>query len=210
MDHKNLRKGLIKFIILSLILPNLLVAGALFPIRGAKGMLSEMKSRGYLPGPKSQFLIKLKKGESVKYIITVPFYLSETAVGVVGETSVKRMKVLVSTLSSREDNKGRLIVGEEVESNLFVTEIKEKSYYYLVEISLEESDGDGYNSIDLIYGFKTIALAKEDPVTKEIYYDHSDEKLLFSKPKKRETPTPSDTGRSPCTTFDHGKNCMDR
>lgn len=193
-----------------ILLPLNLHPGALFPIRGAKGILAEMKSKGYLPGPKSQFHIKLKQGMSVKYVITVPFYLSQTAVGVVGEASVQKMKILISTLSNREDNTGRLIAGEEVTSNLYISEIKERSYYYLIEVSLEESNKEDYTSIDLIYGFKSQALAKEDPVTKEIYYDHSDEKILFSSPKKRETPTPSDTGKTPCTSFDYGKNCMGR
>lgn len=195
-------------ILLTILFSSGIYPGALFPIRGVSGILSEMKSKGYMPGPKSQFHVKLKQGESVRYIITVPFYLSETAVGIMGESTVQKMKVLIYTLSGRDDIKGRLILGDEVSSNFYIKEIKEKSYYYMVEITLEEGRSQDYISIDLVYGFKASALAKEDPVTKEVYYEHSDERIIFSSPKKRDTPTPSDTGRNPCTTFDMGRNCI--
>ena len=200
---------------LFLILP--LISGGLSPKRGLVGNVSnittELKSKGYILEPKSQFHIKLKPNESVRYIITAPFFLSNTLVGIAGDDTVKKIKVLLYTLSGRDDSKGRLVAGDETENNLYLKEIQDRSYYYMVDITLLESSISEYSSIDLLYGFKAMALAKEDPVTKEIYYEHTDEKYLYSQSRgnsKKETPTPSDSGRVPCTNFDYGKNCMGR
>jgi hypothetical protein len=191
-------------------------AGGLSPKKGQGGaissILSVLKSKGYILEPKSQFHIKLKTGESVRYIIASPFYLTNTMVGVAGDENVKKFRILLYSLSDREDPKGRLVEGEEVVSNLFIKEIKERSYYYMIEITLLETSFNEYSSIDLMYGFKSMQLVKEDPKIKENYYDHSDEKYLYNSLQKgkigKEKPTPSDSGKVPCTTFDANRSCM--
>ncbi len=191
-------------------------AGGLSPRKSQSGaissILSELKSKGYILEPKSQFHIKLRNSESVRYIIASPFYLSNTMLGVAGDENVKKFRILLYTLSGREDTKGRLVEGEEVVSNLFIKEIRDRSYYYMIEITLLETAFNEYSSIDLMYGFKSMQLAKEDPKIRENYYDHSDEKYLYNSHQlekfKKEKPTPSDSGRVPCTTFDANRSCM--
>ena len=195
-----------------------LFAGGIYTKKGITNnvisVVSDLKSKGYILEPKSQFHIRLKPKESVRYIITSPFYLSNAALGIATDESVKKVQILLYTLSGRDDSRGLLVAGEESESTIYLKEIKERSYYYMVEITLLDSQSlSDYSSIDLLYGFKSMNLAKEDPVTKEIYYNHTDEKILFSSPNpksNKEKPTPSDSGRVPCTSFDYGRNCMGR
>jgi hypothetical protein len=197
---------------------NPLFSGGIYPKRGitnnVSSVVSDLKSKGYILEPKSQFHIRLKPKESVRYIITSPFYLSNAALGIATDESVKKVQILLYTLSGRDDSHGLLVAGEESENTIYLKEIKERSYYYMVEITLLDSQSTtDYSSIDLLYGFKSMNLAKEDPVTKEIYYNHTDEKILFSSPNpksKKEKPTPSDSGGVPCTSFDYGRNCMGR
>jgi hypothetical protein len=212
-------KSITKFVLYFLFLMNpSLQSGGLSPKKShstlVSGVVSDLKSKGYLLEPKSQINIKLKVNESVRYIITSPFFLSNTIVGIASDETVKKIKVLFYTLSGREDTKGRLVIGEESSSNIYLKEIKERSYYYMVEITLLESQNIDYSSIDMMYGFKALNFAKEDSKVRENYYDHSDEKYLIEHANKakqaKEKPTPSDTGGVPCTTFDANRSCMGR
>jgi hypothetical protein len=212
-------KSITRFLLYFIFLMNPSIqAGGLAPKKSqstlVSGIVSDLKSKGYLLEPKSQFHIKLKVNESIRYIITSPFFLSNTMVGIASDETVKKFKVLFYTLSGREDSKGRLVEGEESSSNIYLKEIKERSYYYMVEITLLESHNSEYSSIDMMYGFKALNFAKEDSKIRENYYEHSDEKYLFEPSNKakqaKEKPTPSDTGGVPCTTFDANRSCMGR
>ena len=218
--YKKLIMKIILFVLFYIAFPLYipLLSGGIYPKKGitnnVTSVVSDLKSKGYILEPKSQFHIRLKPKESVRYIITSPFYLSNAALGIATDESVKKVQILLYTLSGRDDSRGLLVAGEESESTIYFKEIKERSYYYMVEITLLDSQNiSDYSSIDLLYGFKSMNLAKEDPVTKEIYYNHADEKILFSSPNpksNREKPTPSDSGRVPCSSFDYGRNCMGR
>jgi hypothetical protein len=212
-------KSITRYLVYFIFLLNLsLQAGGLSPKKSQSalvtGIVSDLKSKGYLLEPKSQFHIKLKVNESVRYIITSPFFLSNTMVGIASDETVKKIKVLIYTLSGREDSKGRLVEGEESSSNIYLKEIKERSYYYMVEITLLESYDNEYSSIDMMYGFKALNFTKEDSKIRENYYEHSDEKYLYETSNKakqaKEKPTPSDTGKIPCTTFDANRSCIGR
>ncbi len=218
--YKGKSLKIIHFVLIYLVfsLYTVLFSGGIYPKRGitnnVSSVVSDLKSKGYILEPKSQFHIRLKPKESVRYIITSPFFLSNAALGIATDESVKKVQILLYTLTGRDDSRGLLVAGEESESTIYLKEIKERSYYYMVEITLLDSlNATDYSSIDLLYGFKSMNLAKEDPVTKEIYYNHTDEKILFNTPNpksNKEKPTPSDSGGVPCTNFDYGRNCMGR
>lgn len=219
--YKNILITLKKIVLICmafLSLSSSLLAGGIYPKRGitsnVTSVVSDLKAKGYILEPKSQFHIRLKPKESVRYIITSPFYLSNAALGIATDESVKKVQILLYTLSNRDDSRGLLVAGEESENTVYFKEIKERSYYYMIEITLLDSQNlTEYSSIDLLYGFKSLNLAKEDPVTKEVYYNHVDEKILFNSPNpksNKEKPTPSDSGRVPCTNFEYGRNCMGR
>ncbi|MCB1140934.1 MAG: hypothetical protein H7A24_06720 [Leptospiraceae bacterium] len=212
-------KGIVsQFFLSTLVLACLITAGMyggnLYPRltinENRDQLISKLKKEGYVLEPKSRIRFKISPGESVRYIITPPFYLSGTAIGIAGDDSVQKMKVLAYTLDSRDDNSGTLFFGEDISNSYFFTTLSKRAYFYMIEITLIESQDKLPASIDFLYGFKTIQLSKEDPDLKEVYYDHSDESNLFKDPTRmpREKPIPSDTGRNPCYSVDHGVTCV--
>jgi hypothetical protein len=174
-----------------------------------QNLIKDLKKKGFLLEPKSQIRFKLKPGEAVRYIVTPPFYLAKTAVGVAVEDKIQKIKILTYTLSSKDDLQGTLVDGREITKSSFLFTLEENAYFYMIEITVLESLDNDYGSVDFLYGFKTQQLIKESSLQREFYYNHSDEEGVYKDPNaKNKTPSPSDTGNTPCFNFDQFKNCV--
>ncbi len=203
---------ILKILLLSFILLNPILSNAVFPGRGLGANVSRVISRlndmHYTVEGGRRFHIGLKKNESVRYVITVPVYLSKTAFGVATDENVKKFRmVLFSQLN--EEAKERAFDGEEIESRTYVKEISDKSYHYVVELTLLESSADNeYSSLDLLVAFAPMPLKTEQEI-KDFYYDH-EEKEFYSDPIRAMNAgmRRSDTGRIPCTALDYGRTCI--
>lgn len=204
---------ILKILLLSFILLNPILSNGVFPGRGLSSnvsrVISRLKDMHYTVEGGRRFHIGLKKNESVRYVITVPVYLSKTAIGIATDENVKKVRmVLFSQLN--EESRERAFDGEEIESRYYIKEISDKSYHYIVEITLLESSADNeYSSVDLLVAFAPLTLRTAEDI-KDFYYDHAGEREFYSDPIRARNAgrQRSDTGRIPCTALDYGRTCV--
>jgi hypothetical protein len=185
----------------------------IFPRRGLSAnvskVTSQLKDKNYTIEGSKRFHIGLKKNESVRYVVTVPVYLSKTAIGIATDENVKKVKIVLFTQLNKE-SKERSFFGEEIESGTYINEISEKSYHYVVELTLLDSTSNAeYSSVDLLVAHAPIPITTVQEV-KDFYYDHTGEVEFYSDPiQAREAGwRRSDTGRVPCTASEYGRSCI--
>ena len=109
-----------------------------------------------------------------------------------------------------EESREHAVDGEEIESRAYIKEISDKSYHYVVEITLLDSaTANEYSSVDLLVAFAPMPLKTAEEL-KDFYYDHTDEKEFYSDPIRARNAgwRRSDTGRIPCTALDYGRTCI--
>ncbi|HNK58529.1 MAG TPA: hypothetical protein PLL86_20120 [Leptospiraceae bacterium] len=116
--------------------------------------------------------------------------------------------VIFSQISS--EGKERAIEGEDIESSNYIKEITDKSYHYIVEVTLLDTKLDqGYSSVDVLVAYAPMQLATKEDV-KDFYYEHTGEIEYYSDPirAKQAGYRKSDTGRIPCSAIDYGRTCV--
>lgn len=169
---------------------------------------NRLKDMNYTIEGGRRFHIGLKKNESVRYVITAPIYLSKTAIGIATDENVKKVRmVLFSQMSP--DAKEHAIEGDEIESPTYIKEIADKSYHYIVEVTLLDSKVEReYSSVDVLVAFAPMQLATKEEI-KDFYYDHVGEVEYYSDPMraKESRNRRSDTGSIPCSGIDYGRTC---
>lgn len=186
---------------------------AIFPGRGLSAnvdrVTSQLKDKKYTIEGDRRFHIGLRKNESVRYIITVPVYLSKTAIGIATDENVKKVKIVLYSQFDK-DSQERSFFGEEIESAVYVKELTEKSYHYVVELTLLDSAAkNDYSSVDILFAYAPLPIKTEKEV-KDFYYEHTGEIEFYSDPiRAREAGwRRSDTGRVPCTYNEYGRSCI--
>ena len=204
---------IIKVLFLSLILLSPILSNAVFPGRSLAAnvnrVTSQLKDKHYTVEGGRRFHIGLKKNESVRYVITVPVYLSKTAIGIATDENVNKVRMVLFT-QLNEESREHAVDGEEIESRAYIKDISDKSYHYVVEITLLDSaTANEYSSVDLLVAFAPMPLKTAEEL-KDFYYDHTDEKEFYSDPIRARNAgwRRSDTGRIPCTALDYGRTCI--
>ncbi|HMV43831.1 MAG TPA: hypothetical protein PK079_20300 [Leptospiraceae bacterium] len=172
-------------------------------------VVNRLKEKNYTIEGGRRFHIGLKKNESVRYVITVPVFLSKTAIGIATDENVNKVRVVIFSQISSE-GKERAIEGEDIESSNYIKEITDKSYHYIVEVTLLDTKLDqGYSSVDVLVAYAPMQLATKEDV-KDFYYEHTGEIEYYSDPirAKQAGYRKSDTGRIPCSAIDYGRTCV--
>jgi hypothetical protein len=170
---------------------------------------ARLNEKNYTVEGDRRFHIGLKKNESVRYVITVPVYLSKTAIGVATDENVKKVRIVLYSQLNRE-SKERSFYGEDIESSAYINEITEKSYHYVVELTLLDSASNNeYSSVDLLVAYAPLPIKTEEEV-KDFYYNHTEEVEFYSDPIRARNAgwRRSDTGKIPCTALDYGRTCI--
>ncbi|MDX1957139.1 MAG: hypothetical protein SFU98_01130 [Leptospiraceae bacterium] len=159
--------------------------------RNAGVVKDRLQGKGYKLEPK-QFQFVLSKGQIVRFVIKAPAYISKTAIGIADDGTVKKMKILIFKMNSKDDKEATLLDGLYDTEDYFLYEILEKAYYYLIEIRLiEAAKTESGSLVELFHGFSI----PEKQVIKPFDY-HTDE---------REKPTGK--MQPPCAYPERHGNC---
>ena len=90
-----------KNLVLLLLLFTPILANGVYPKRGMSynvaKVSTQLKDKNYTVEVGRRFHIGLQKNESVKYVITVPVLLSNTAIGIAADENVKKLRVVIYT-----------------------------------------------------------------------------------------------------------------
>lgn len=198
----------ISVLILSLFLSMAVVPGKGLSVNVNK-VIAQLKDKNYTVEAGRRFHIGLKKNQSVKYVVTAPVYLSKTAIGIAADENVKKLRIVIFKQLNKESDEVS-IFGEDIDSPAYIKEISEKSYHYVVELTLLDSASeDNYSSVNIIVAYAPMPLRTAQDI-KDFYYDHTGEVEFYSDPirARKAGNKKSDTAKVPCINAEYGKTCI--